>query len=175
MMQPHGPPHQRSSRSRKSVGQPSQQYERSQMSVAATMRPHGLPLWRNLRSWRTVAATILRPRLLSQPLWRWLKSDVAMRRLPRLPHWRKRRMPTNAFAFKRRRIVRSSMRAITIRQRCVPWHHPRRPTAFRRHFDAFRQHAIPSLLLWMPCSPNLRHLRSTRLRQRKRRQFHRPR
>jgi hypothetical protein len=69
-----------------------------------------------------------------------------MKRPPMLPHWRKRRTPTNAFTFKRRRIVRSSMRAVTIRQRCVPWHHPRRPTAFRRHFGAFRQHAISSPL-----------------------------
>ena len=174
-MRPQGPPHQRSSCSWKSVGQPSQRNERSRRSVAATMRPHGPPLWRNSRSWRRVAATILRPRLLSRPRWRWLKSVVATRRPPRLPRWRKRRSPMNAFAFKRRRIGRTSLRAVTIGQRCVPWHHPRRPTAFRRQFGAFRQHAIPSPLPWMPCSPNLRHLRSTRLRRRKRRQFHRPR
>jgi hypothetical protein len=138
-MRPHGPPHQRRSRSRKSVGQPSQRYECSRRSVAAAMRPHGLHLWRNSRLWRRVAATILRPRLLSQPRWRWLKSDNATRRSPRLPRWRKR--------LNRQRIGRSSMRAVTIRQRCVQWNHPRRSTAFQRQFGAFRQHAIPSPLL----------------------------
>ena len=146
-MRPHGPPHQRNSRSRKCVGQPSQRYERSRRSVAAMMRPHGPPLWQNSLSWRRVAATILRPRLLSQPRWRWLKSDVTMRQSPKLPRWRKRRSPLTAFAFNRQRIGRSSMRAVTIRQWCVQWHHPHRPTAFRRQFSAFRQHAIPSLLL----------------------------
>ena len=75
MMRPHGLPHQRSLRSRKSVGQPSQRNEHLRRSVAATMRPHGPPLWQNFRSWRRVAATILRPRLLSWPRWCWLKSD----------------------------------------------------------------------------------------------------
>jgi len=78
--------------------------------------------------------------------WRWLKSAVAMRRPPRLPRWRKRRSPMNALAFKRRRIGHTSMQAVTIQPRCVPWHHPRRPAAFRQQFGAFRQHAIPSRL-----------------------------
>ena len=88
MTRPHGLPHQRSSRSRRSVGQPSQQNERSRRSVAPTMRPHGPPLWRNSRSWTTVAATILRPRLLSRPRRLWLKSNAAMRWPPKLPRRR---------------------------------------------------------------------------------------
>jgi hypothetical protein len=51
-----------------------------------------------------------------------------------------------AFASHRRRLGPLPLRFAAIRQVRVPRQHPRRPTAFRRQFGGFRQHAIPSPL-----------------------------